>query len=120
MAETYDDVPMRHHGSGGGGGRRDADSMESNTGRSGTGSLSSEEEDDTGGTTYAENSPWVFLPEPLFINIFLNLTPRDVLNAGQCCKRWYKLSKDDYIWRRYFRREFNVDASIPLKRGRLP
>uniref|UniRef100_A0A2M4BEX7 Putative wd40 domain protein n=1 Tax=Anopheles marajoara TaxID=58244 RepID=A0A2M4BEX7_9DIPT len=117
MAEAYDDVPMMHHQASGGSGRRETESMESNTGRSGTGSLSSEEEDDTGGTTYAENSPWVFLPEPLFINIFLNLTPRDVLNAGQCCKRWYKLSKDDYIWRRYFRREFNVDASIPLKRG---
>ncbi|XP_058057938.1 F-box/WD repeat-containing protein 5 isoform X2 [Anopheles bellator] len=93
--------------------KRNPESIESNT--SSSGSSSSDEYD--GGGQYAENSPWVFLPEPLFIKIFFHLHPRDMLNAAQCCRRWYRLSKDDYIWRKYFRREFNVDASIPLKRG---
>uniref|UniRef100_A0AAG5DXC1 F-box domain-containing protein n=1 Tax=Anopheles atroparvus TaxID=41427 RepID=A0AAG5DXC1_ANOAO len=73
------------------------------------------EPDDAG--LLLENSPWVFLPEPLFNKVFLQLQARDLLNAGQCCKRWYKQSLDDYIWKRYFQAEFNVDPSIPLKRG---
>ncbi|XP_065073776.1 F-box/WD repeat-containing protein 5 isoform X2 [Ochlerotatus camptorhynchus] len=66
---------------------------------------------------YCENSPWVFIPEPMFTKIFLYLNPRDLLNAGQTCKRWNKLSRDDYIWRKYFQREFNVDTTIGLKPG---
>lgn len=66
---------------------------------------------------YCENSPWVFIPEPMFTKIFLYLEPRDMLNAGQACKRWTKLSRDDYIWRKYFQREFNVDTNIGLKPG---
>lgn len=68
---------------------------------------------------YCENSPWVFIPEPVFAKIFLPLDPRDILNAGQTCKRWNKLSRDDYIWRKYFRREFTVDVNIGLRPGRV-
>ncbi|XP_055644237.1 F-box/WD repeat-containing protein 5 isoform X2 [Toxorhynchites rutilus septentrionalis] len=66
---------------------------------------------------YCENSPWVFIPEPVFAKIFFGLEPKDILNAGQTCKRWNKLSRDDYIWRKYFQREFNVDVNISLKPG---
>lgn len=79
---------------------------------SSSGSLVGEAEED-----YCENSPWVFIPEPMFTKIFLYLEPRDMLNAGQTCKRWNKLSRDDYIWRKYFQREFNVDTNIGLKPG---
>ncbi|XP_049283104.1 F-box/WD repeat-containing protein 5 isoform X2 [Anopheles funestus] len=112
MAETIDDVPMADSSEGLMEHDRVRESMQSNSSFS---SSNSEQGADDG--TYIDNSPWVFLPEPLFIKIFLQLEARDVLNAGQCCKRWHKLSKDDYIWRKYFRKEFNVDASIPLKRG---
>ncbi|XP_035914780.1 F-box/WD repeat-containing protein 5 isoform X2 [Anopheles stephensi] len=115
MAETMDDVPMAdssdsqmEHG-------RARESMQSNS--SSFSSSNSDQDGTADDGTYIDNSPWVFMPEPLFIKIFLQLQARDVLNAGQCCKRWYKLSKDDYIWRKYFRQEFNVDPSIPLKRG---
>lgn len=80
---------------------------------SSSGSLVGEAEED-----YCENSPWVFIPEPMFTKIFLYLEPRDMLNAGQTCKRWNKLSRDDYIWRKYFQREFNVDTNIGLKPGK--
>nr|XP_029714147.1 F-box/WD repeat-containing protein 5-like isoform X2 [Aedes albopictus] len=79
---------------------------------SSSGSLVGEAEED-----YCENSPWVFIPEPMFTKIFLYLEPRDMLNAGQTCKRWNKLSRDDYIWRKYFQREFKVDTNIGLKPG---
>lgn len=114
MAEIGDDVPLADRIRGKTVHQRGArESVESN---SSTSSGSSEQDGEDGGT-YMDNSPWVFMPEPLFIKIFLQLRARDVLNAGQCCKRWYKLSKDDYIWRKYFRQEFNVDPSIQLKRG---
>lgn len=80
---------------------------------SSTSSLVAEDQEED----YCENSPWVFIPEPMFTKIFLYLDPRDMLNAGQTCKRWNKLSRDDYIWRKYFQREFNVDTNIGLKPG---
>lgn len=80
---------------------------------SNTSSLVAEDQEED----YCENSPWVFIPEPMFTKIFLYLDPRDMLNAGQTCKRWNKLSRDDYIWRKYFQREFNVDTNIGLKPG---
>ncbi|XP_052894152.1 F-box/WD repeat-containing protein 5 isoform X2 [Anopheles moucheti] len=112
MDETIDHVPMADSSDGQMEHDRVRNSVQSNS--SFSSSYSDQDADDG---TYIDNSPWVFMPEPLFIKIFLQLQARDVLNAGQCCKRWYKLSKDDYIWRKYFRKEFNVDASIPLKRG---
>lgn len=82
--------------------------------RSCSGSSGGEEDEDV---DYCENSPWVFIPEPLFAKIFLELDPRDILHAGQTCKRWNKLSRDDYIWRKFFQHEFNVDVNIGLKPG---
>ncbi|XP_053693664.1 F-box/WD repeat-containing protein 5 isoform X3 [Sabethes cyaneus] len=82
-----------------------------------TASSSNSTEEDEEDLDYCENSPWVFIPEPVFAKIFLLLQPRDILNAGQTCKRWNKLSRDDYIWRKYFRREFTVDVNIGLKPG---
>ncbi|XP_053673394.1 F-box/WD repeat-containing protein 5 [Anopheles nili] len=110
MAEANDDVPMADGSETQMQHDRARESMESHS----SCSTSSEQDDDE---LYMDNSCWVFIPEPVFVKIFLQLEARDVLNAGQCCKRWHKLSKDDYLWRKYFRMEFNVDHSIPLKRG---
>lgn len=95
-----------------------AKANERTEGRSRSGSSCSSDAAEGDELDYCENSPWVFIPEPMFTKIFLYLNPRDMLNAGQTCKRWNKLSRDDYIWRKYFQREFNVDTSIGLKPGK--
>lgn len=94
--------------------RTDVGNSEVRAGSVGSGCSSADDDEDV---EYCENSPWVFIPEPVFGKIFLALEPRDIMRAGQTCKRWNKLSRDEYIWRKYFQREFNVEASIGLKPG---
>lgn len=63
------------------------------------------------------NTDWAFIPDPVLVRILLLLPVRDVLNAGECCQRWNDISKDEYLWRKLFQRDFKVDRSIPLKPG---
>lgn len=63
------------------------------------------------------NSPWCLIPEPVFHNILFHLTTRDILNAGECCRRWYDMSQENFLWRKTFQRDFKVDRTVALKPG---
>lgn len=60
---------------------------------------------------------WNFIPEPILLRILTLLPVRDVLNVSECCCRWNDITKDDYLWKKIFQRDFKVDRSIPLKPG---
>ncbi|XP_059612556.1 F-box/WD repeat-containing protein 5 [Phlebotomus argentipes] len=62
-------------------------------------------------------SNWHLIPEPILLKIFFLLTPREILNAGETCRRWCDISRDDYLWRKLFNRDFKVDRNIGLKPG---
>lgn len=62
-------------------------------------------------------SNWSLVPEPVFLTILNLLTAREILNAGECCRRWNDITKDDYLWKKIFQRDFKVDSVIGLKPG---
>lgn len=62
-------------------------------------------------------SNWSLVPEPVFLSILNYLTAREILNAGECCRRWNDITKDDYLWKKIFQRDFKVDSVIGLKPG---
>lgn len=62
-------------------------------------------------------SKWSLIPEPVFLSILQNLSTSDTIHAGQCCRRWNVISKDDYLWRKFFQRDFKVAKNIGLKPG---
>uniref|UniRef100_A0A1B0DJU1 Uncharacterized protein n=1 Tax=Phlebotomus papatasi TaxID=29031 RepID=A0A1B0DJU1_PHLPP len=62
-------------------------------------------------------SNWHLIPEPILLKIFFYLTPREILNSGETCRRWCDISRDDYLWRKVFKRDFKVDKNIGLKPG---
>lgn len=64
-------------------------------------------------------SHWSLVPEPVFLTILNYLTAREILNVGECCRRWNDITKDDYLWKKVFQRDFKVDAVIGLKPGEL-
>lgn len=66
-----------------------------------------------------ESSYWDLMPEPILLKIFFQLPITDLLNGGSACKRWYKISQDDFIWRKIFQRDFKVEKNIGLKPGKL-
>lgn len=60
---------------------------------------------------------WSLIPEPVFLKILNHLTARDILQAGECCRRWNDISRDDFLWKKVFQRDFKVDRTIGLKPG---
>lgn len=64
-------------------------------------------------------SKWCFIPEPVFIDILKDLSAKTILNVGECCSRWNDISKDNYLWKRIFQRDFRVDKKIEIKPGEL-
>ncbi|GAB0097263.1 F-box/WD repeat-containing protein 5 [Sergentomyia squamirostris] len=64
-----------------------------------------------------ECSDWNLIPEPVLLKIYFQLSPREILNAGETCRRWCDISRDDYLWRKVFKRDFKVDKNIGLKPG---
>ena len=64
------------------------------------------------------SSQWDLLPEPIFLQVASLLSVSDLVNVSRTCRRWWDLSKDDYLWKRLFRRDFKVSPSIGLRPGR--
>lgn len=64
-----------------------------------------------------DNSCWCVVPEEVFLQILYYLTHKDVLNVGLCCKRWNTISKDDFLWKKMFHRDFKIDIHISIKPG---
>lgn len=78
-------------------------------------SVKSDEKDDV---DYEwNNKEWNFIPDPILLKILAQLPVRDILNVSECCRRWNDISKDDYLWKKVFPRDFKVDKSISLKPG---
>lgn len=65
----------------------------------------------------AQYSMWSLIPEPVFLSILQSLSTSDTIRAGQVCRRWNVISKDDYLWRKFFQRDFKVAKNIGLKPG---
>ncbi|XP_072287534.1 F-box/WD repeat-containing protein 5 isoform X2 [Pyxicephalus adspersus] len=53
-----------------------------------------------------------FLPDSILYQIFLSLKPADLLSAGLVCRRWYAVSRDDFLWKELFYRHYNVQKLI--------
>ena len=67
---------------------------------------------------FEESSIWWRIPEEVLLKVLLYLTPRDAISVSQCCRRWEKIARDDYIWKRYFHHDFKIDRNIGLKPGK--
>ncbi|XP_055384325.1 F-box/WD repeat-containing protein 5-like [Condylostylus longicornis] len=60
---------------------------------------------------------WETIPEEVFLKILLYLSTKDILAFGSTCKRYYKICKDDFLWRKLFRRDFKISNNLELKPG---
>lgn len=59
------------------------------------------------------------LPDSLVYQIFLNLGPVDLLSAGLVCRRWYQVSRDDFLWKELFYRHYQVQPHIHRYPGKV-
>lgn len=66
-----------------------------------------------------DNSEWVYMPENVLVKIMMYMEVREVLDMGFCCKRWFRISRDDWIWRKAFQKDFGLplNKKVGLKPG---
>lgn len=61
---------------------------------------------------------WSYVPYPVLYNIFEYLNYKDMITAGQICKRWHEASMDDLLWKKRFFENFIAYRSTPLMPGK--
>ncbi|XP_063698367.1 F-box/WD repeat-containing protein 5 [Culicoides brevitarsis] len=66
-----------------------------------------------------DNSEWVYMPENVLVKIMMYLEVKEVIDMGCCCKRWFRISRDDWIWRKLFQKDFGLplNKKVGLKPG---
>lgn len=60
----------------------------------------------------------VLLPDCLLVEIFLHLSPADVLAAGLVCRQWQAVARDELLWKALFQRYYAVARDVPRHPGR--
>ena len=60
-------------------------------------------------------SVWTELPDNLLLHIFCFLSPKDVLLAGEACRNWHRLSKDEMLWKFLLQETLNTGRNNKKK-----
>lgn len=56
---------------------------------------------------------WSQIPEPLLLQIFMNLSIEDMSIISSVCHKWNRIAKDEFLWKMIFYKRFtNIDKSI--------
>ncbi|KAL9989016.1 hypothetical protein ACROYT_G003522 [Oculina patagonica] len=59
-----------------------------------------------------EESHWTDLPDNIILHIFCLLSPKEVLLAGEVCRNWHRVSKDELLWKSFLQDTlFNTASS---------
>uniref|UniRef100_A0AAQ5XQQ5 F-box domain-containing protein n=1 Tax=Amphiprion ocellaris TaxID=80972 RepID=A0AAQ5XQQ5_AMPOC len=53
------------------------------------------------------------LPDSLVLEIFLRLPHDAVLRAGQTCRQWLAVSRDEFLWRELFYSYYRIPRCVP-------
>ncbi|KAM4663163.1 F-box/WD repeat-containing protein 5 isoform 1-T3 [Discoglossus pictus] len=59
-----------------------------------------------------DSSGLALLPDSILYQIFQSLGPADLLSAGLVCRRWYAVSRDDFLWKELFYQCYRVQRHI--------
>ncbi|KAG8269278.1 F-box/WD repeat-containing protein 5, partial [Homalodisca vitripennis] len=78
------------------------------------------EMDDTGGASTSEGGGcwWDIMPDPMLLQVFQYLTARELLDAGQTCRLWNRVSYDEMLWKHLLYRDFRIDSSVGILPGK--
>ncbi|XP_064616384.1 F-box/WD repeat-containing protein 5-like [Liolophura sinensis] len=61
---------------------------------------------------------WQTAPDDLLIRVFSFLPARALLNVAQCCKNWFRVANDEFLWKDLFYRAWQIDPVIPRALGK--
>ncbi|KAL0118943.1 hypothetical protein PUN28_009521 [Cardiocondyla obscurior] len=86
---------------------------------------SSDEEDASGSDGGSECSSrsdgdlnWYVMSDSVLLIIFQYLSPRELITAGEVCRSWYRVSRDEFLWKYLFYRTYKVDPDVGIVPGK--
>lgn len=62
---------------------------------------------------------WRYMPDSVLLSIFQYLTPKELLTAGEVCRSWERVSKDEFLWKDLFYHTYKIDPSVSIMPGEL-
>jgi len=65
------------------------------------------------------NINWYYMPDSILLIIFQYLTPKELMTAGEVCRSWHRVSRDEFLWKYIFYRTYKVDPDIGIMPGML-
>lgn len=78
-----------------------------------------EEESSEDSFEVSGNDNWFYMPDSILLSIFRYLNPKELLTAGEVCKSWNRVSKDEFLWKDLLYHTFKIDPSIGIVPGKL-
>lgn len=63
------------------------------------------------------NEVWYYMPDSILLNIFQYLTPRELTIAGEVCKSWHRVSRDEFLWKDLLYQTYKIDPDIGIMPG---
>lgn len=61
---------------------------------------------------------WYYMPDSILLSIFQYLTPKELVTAGEVCRSWNKISRDEFLWRNLFYQTYKIDSDIGIIPGK--
>jgi len=73
------------------------------------------------GSEYSSRSEgdlnWYIMSDSILLSIFQYLTPRELMTAGEVCQSWYRVSRDEFLWKYLFYRTYKIDPDVGIMPG---
>jgi len=60
---------------------------------------------------------WYVMSDSILLSIFQYLTPRELLTAGEVCRSWFRVSRDEFLWKYLFYRTYKIDPDVGIVPG---
>ncbi|KAG5345860.1 FBXW5 protein, partial [Acromyrmex heyeri] len=61
---------------------------------------------------------WYVMSDSILLSIFQYLTPRELLTAGEVCRSWFRVSRDEFLWKYLFYRTYKIDPDVGIVPGK--
>lgn len=64
------------------------------------------------------NEDWYYMPDSILLNIFQYLTPKELTIAGEVCRSWNRVSRDEFLWKDLFYQTYKIDPDVGIMPGK--
>ncbi|XP_072743715.1 F-box/WD repeat-containing protein 5 [Anoplolepis gracilipes] len=61
---------------------------------------------------------WYYMPDSILLSIFQYLTPKELTIAGEVCRSWHRVSRDEFLWKYLFYRTYKIDPDVGIVPGK--